>query len=345
MRPGRLVAALAAVLLMPGCAGTSSEVSPPAEGAVIVPPSPTAPSPTAPSPTAPSPTAPSSTVPAPTGEETIPPPTADPVVRDGVALLPRDPRLRLPGAQDLPRAAKEARPSGPMTFTQANLYTGMTTAQFADDLGAVVASRPDFVTLNEAHRRSPGELAPPGYAAYRAEAPKYARETPVLWRTDRWTRVDAGTFLMHDRAVKWGTRYANWVTLEEIATGARLSVISAHASPRGVGRQGLLTEFLARLDLLAGELRERGPVLVGADLNCYYESSPFLARSFPRSGARSTFDLLGEPLGGWATGDGGRTIDYIFTAGGALAVRHSTSPLAYSDHRMLSATVDVLPGG
>ena len=328
VRPRAFLAALAAASLLPACSARSPGVSPPADAVVA----------------SPAAASPSGTP----GQSDPPAPRPEPTIQAGASLVPRGPAgrlLRLPGAQDLPRAIKGARPSGPMILTQANLYTGMTAAQFASDLATVIASEPDFVTLSETYRRTPGELTPPGYDAYRADAPRDARETPVLWRTDRWRRVDSGTFFMHARQVRWGTRYVNWVTLEEISSGARVSVISAHASPGGVGREGLLAEFLARLDLLAGELEQRGPVLIGSDLNTYYERSPFLGTSFPSSGAVTTFDVLGEPAGGWATGDGGRTIDYIFTAGEALAVRHSTAPLANSDHRMLTAVVDVLPGG
>jgi endonuclease/exonuclease/phosphatase (EEP) superfamily protein YafD len=273
-------------------------------------------------------------------------PAGDPVVVPGPVLahqgdLPAR-LLRLPGAQDLPPEARNARISGPVTLHHANIYTAMSSAAFASDLATVVAGRPDVVTLNETYRRTPAQLRPPGYDEYRAEGPRDARETPVLWRTDRWRRVDAGTFLMHDRRTKWGTRYVNWVTLEEIASGARLSVISGHASPRGGGRAGLLHVFLARLDLLAGQLAQRGPVLVGADLNTFYSRSPFLRTAFPRSGLVTTFDTLGQPAGGWATNDYGKTIDYILTAG-VLPQRQSITRLAHSDHHMVAATVEVLP--
>ncbi len=272
--------------------------------------------------------------------------SAPPYVDPGT-VLNRDrgfPRrmLRLPGDQHLPAAVRGARVSGPVTIVQANLYTGMTSTAFAADLSTVVSGLPDVVTLNETYRRTPAQLRPAGYDEYRAEAPRDARETPVLWRTDRWERVDAGTFFMHSRRVKWGTRYVNWVTLQEKETGGRISVISGHASPGGPGRDGLLQVFLARLDVLAAELHDRGPVFVGSDLNTFYERSAFLRTSFPQSGLVSTYDALGEPQGGWATGDGGRTIDYVFTVG-ALPQRHSVTPLAGSDHRMLSVTVEVLP--
>ncbi len=242
---------------------------------------------------------------------------------------------------DEAQPARAARPSGPVTMTHANLYTGMSAGDFADDLASVVAARTDFVTLNETYRRGQAALRPDGYDVYRARHPRDARETPVLWRTDRWRVVASGTTLMHDRAVRWGTRYVNWVSLKERGTGAPVSVISAHASPGGGERRGLLRVFLARLDVLTARLARRGPVLVGADLNASYQESLLVRSAFLRSRATPTFDALGEPVGGWATGDGGRTIDYILATPEVRVLGQSTHELVNSDHRMLTATLKV----
>ena len=85
-------------------------------------------------------------------------------------------------------------PSAPATvsITQANLYQGMSAGTFAQDLATVASTRPDFITLNEAGHRGDAEIRPAGYASYRATGSPYLAETPVLWRTDRWTQVDAG---------------------------------------------------------------------------------------------------------------------------------------------------------
>ncbi|PVG82129.1 hypothetical protein DDE18_15755 [Nocardioides gansuensis] len=235
---------------------------------------------------------------------------------------------------------------GLVRLHHANLFVGKNQAQFREDLGAVVADRPDFVTLNEVYHRSPGDLQPDGYQAWHPAGPRDARDTAVLWRTDTWTLAGKGTVLMHNRNVKWGTRYVNWVTLTA-ASGSIVSVISGHASPGGPGREGLYAEFRTRLVSLTAELGTQGPVLFGGDLNIQYpHRQPAQAKAFEDSyaaaGARTTYGVLGEPAGGWATGGAhfNATIDYIITAG-ALPVRHATTGLRHSDHRMLSAEIQL----
>ncbi|WP_307854034.1 NlpC/P60 family protein [Nocardioides palaemonis] len=234
-----------------------------------------------------------------------------------------------------------------VTLAQANIKGSLPAAAHTADLATVVAPRPDFVTLNETYFRTDAQLRPDGYSSYRADAPFDARETPVLWRTDAWQLLDSGTELMHDRAVKWGTRYANWVTLTSTQGETTVSLVSVHASPGGPGRDGLLREYVTRLDALIASLRATGPVLVGGDLNTPYPTSGFLRDWLDGSGATSTFDALGEPTGGWATGDGGGTIDYILTAGHVQPISQATADLAHSDHRLLTATLkfsDADPG-
>ncbi|MGL5861231.1 MAG: peptidoglycan DD-metalloendopeptidase family protein, partial [Phycicoccus sp.] len=222
---------------------------------------------------------------------------------------------------------------GEVRLTQANLYFGLSPAAYARDLRKVVADRPDFVTLNEAYRRPDAQITPKGYQSFRASAPFDARETPVLWRDDKWTRVTAGTQLMHSRRVKWGTRYANWVTLK--SGDQVVSVVSVHASPGGKGRHGLFKEYIGSLNKLVNRLRANGPVLVGGDLNVHYPSSKYLDKWLRASETVSSFGVLPEPAGGRATGDRGGVIDYLL-ASGATFLNPETSDLE-SDHRRLSA--------
>ncbi len=202
-----------------------------------------------------------------------------------------------PGRPSDPRQCE--RPSG---HTHAGQHQGSLPAEaHSADLATVVATQPDFVTLNETYFRTDAQLRPDGYSSFRADAPFDARETPILWRMDAWRLLDSGTELMHDRAVKWGTRYANWVTLTSTRGETTVSLVSVHASPGGPGRDGLLREYVTRLDALIASLKAAGPVLVGGDLNTHYPMSGFLRDWLDGSGATSTFDELGEPTGGWAT--------------------------------------------
>lgn len=225
-------------------------------------------------------------------------------------------------------------------IVQANMWYRMSSSQFASDLARVVSTRPDFVTLNEAYRRSAGQITPPGYQSWRAEAPFDARETPVLWRSDLWKLADQGTYLMHGVSGKWGIRYTNWATLQARKGGQTVSVISVHASPGGPGLR-LRSRYFEALGRLIEPLLTRGPVLISGDFNIDYRSAggrSALSSGLGRYGARSTFEVLGEPPGGWRTDHRGGTIDYVFVAG-AQPIEHHVDGLAYSDHRMLTASV------
>jgi endonuclease/exonuclease/phosphatase (EEP) superfamily protein YafD len=247
------------------------------------------------------------------------------------------------GVPCIPTASPDASPPLHARIAHANLYTGMDASQFADDLATVIADGPDLVTLNETYRRTPAELSPPGYASWRPADPWDARDTTVLWRTDSWQLLEQGNQLMHHRpGVKWGTRYANWASLQH-TTGTVVSVISGHASPGGSARDGLIREYVDSLNALITQLAAHGPVLVGADLNIGYRDNPELADWLQASGTVSTFDILGEPDGGWGTGrhPKGPAIDYILI-NGATPIAHATRTLAQSDHRMLTADIDLV---
>lgn len=225
----------------------------------------------------------------------------------------------------------------------ANLFGRMSADRFRHDLARVVSGGPDFVTLNETYFRSQGELEPEGYDAWRSESPFDARETPVLWRADRWKLRDHGTLLMHAQRGKWGIRYVNWVTLVAKKGGQVASVISVHTSPPGGNRGALLGQYLDRLDELVTALRPRGPVIIGGDFNANYLSSgprSFLIDRFAGMEATPTVVTLGEPAGGYRTDHGGGALDYIVLSG-AKAISQGVSPLTYSDHKMVRALVQL----
>ena len=173
-----------------------------------------------------------------------------------------------------------------------------------------MAHAPDFITLNEVDHRSDAEITPAGYDMYRGTADRWALETPVLWRTADWSRVDAGTQVMHDRrGVKWGKRTANWVTLRN-ADGTVVSVISAHTSPTVRTTHGLLDVYMQNLNALVARLSTQGTVLVGGDLNVAYRAGDYPGRIMADGGLASTWDRFGKPAGG--TGDhNGAVIDYV----------------------------------
>lgn len=215
------------------------------------------------------------------------------------------------GTKSAPAAQAAAQvPRVSVRLAQANIYYDLPPAKWLADYERVRALHPDFITLNEAAYRTDAELAVDGYAIKRGYDNSSTRETPVLWRTDRWTEVASGTSTLTNRKVKWGVRAVNWVTLKHLTTGKVVSVISAHPAPTVPATQGLLTEFMTGLTALVNELDASGPVFVGGDLNVHYESGPYPTDALASAGLSATYDTLGRPDGG--TGDHrGGIIDYL----------------------------------
>lgn len=182
--------------------------------------------------------------------------------------------------------------TGTVGLTQANIPNRSGIAGFQTSMRTVVNTGPDIVTLNEVSARSVAtiEAAAPGYAAFRAPSASgpgaaQAKGNVVLWRTDTWTRRNAGRIkiveddraLFHGRRVVWD-RFATWVLLERKRDGAVLAVVSVHhmTNPaRFPGQHGNppLTRAeqygagMDRLLQLRSALARHGPVLIGGDMN------------------------------------------------------------------------------
>lgn len=237
--------------------------------------------------------------------------------------------------------------SAPIRIAQANLQAGLSVARFQADVDRVFAHRPDFVTYNEVHHRQDAVLARAGYAIQRTPG-TYTGATPVVWNTARWTRLDGGTYLISNRRGKsasqrleWGIRYANWVTVQSSA-GQVMSVISTHLAPKSRYTDGLLVPSLRRLGALAAQLRARGPVLIGGDLNVNFRDS----RTYPRElmaelGLTPTFDVVGSapPTGDYRNA----TIDYILLhRSDQFTVQRQWTNELHSDHDLLAADVALI---
>jgi endonuclease/exonuclease/phosphatase family metal-dependent hydrolase len=205
---------------------------------------------------------------------------------------------------------------GVIRITQANLLSGQPSVDFQADVATVMASQPDFITYNEVPYRQDSVLAPPGYALFRTPG-QYTGETPVAWRTDRWTPINEGTAMVSDKhgklpgqKVEWGIRFANWVTLQGV-DGHVVSVISAHLAPDSEITHGLQEVGITNLGVLANQLAAYGPVLMAGDMNFQYNGAIQYPRDLLTSyGFTPTYDVLGYHF---PTGDHrGATIDYVF---------------------------------
>ena len=216
-------------------------------------------------------------------------------------------------------------------MVQANILSRMGASQFSADLREATSGAPDFVTLNEAVR-PPELLALPDYAFHRGTDSRWAMETTVMWRTDRWEALSTGTRYLHRRGGTWGTRAVNWVTLRSLETDKVVSVVSTHASPVGKGTPDLLSVYMGALSSLVRELSVQGPVFAGGDLNAHYGSGRFPRAGMQAGGLAPTYDVHGIPPGG--TGDhGGATIDYLmYQPGAGVTSTSQWKTELFSDH-------------
>jgi endonuclease/exonuclease/phosphatase (EEP) superfamily protein YafD len=222
-------------------------------------------------------------------------------------------------------------------MVQANILTGMPWKRFSSDVREVLGQQPDFVTYNEVPYRRDDVLAPDGYALHRSTRNRYTAATPVAWRTDRWRKIDQGTFkvsgyrdIPEGRHTRLGLRFANWVTLRS-ADGRTLSVVSAHVAPKVNDMPDLRRSSVRRIGELVKRLSPQGAVLVGGDFNLHYKSGKYPRDVLEAAGMTPTYDTLGNHF---STGDhGGYTIDYVFNRGADQLKASGHRPVElHSDH-------------
>ncbi len=192
--------------------------------------------------------------------------------------------------------------SGTITTSVANLPNRTSAGGFASSMGTLTSAGPDFVMLNEVSGRSIDTIraSAPGYGAYRDPAPdrstggSQSMNNVVMWRTDRWTLVDAGRIKVVDNdtgfhggsAFTWD-RYATWALLQR-RDGAVVSVVSTHMptnpgkfprQPRNTGTTRI-ARYSRGMDVLVNSLRtlaQHGPVLLGGDMNSHHSQGAWTA--------------------------------------------------------------------
>jgi len=216
---------------------------------------------------------------------------------------------------------------GVVRITEANLLSGQPAPDFQSDVATVLSNQPDFIAYNEVPYRLDGFLAPPGYALWRTPG-QYTGETPVAWRTDKWTAINQGTTTVSykegklpGQKVEWGIRYANWVTLQGV-DGHVISVISAHLAPESEITMGLQDVGVTNLGILANQLAASGPVLMAGDMNFHYGPLQYPRELLASYGFTSTYDVTGTHF---PTGDHrGATIDYVFMKAASQFILNET---------------------
>ncbi|GAB2864605.1 peptidoglycan DD-metalloendopeptidase family protein [Nocardioides pacificus] len=232
---------------------------------------------------------------------------------------------------------------GDLRIAHANIKGSVSAAGFRSDLMTVVGSGPDAVSLNEVSRRSDREITPAGYKLWRV--PNHGADgTAVLYRADRWTKVDSGrVIILAQGPQRWDrSRAATWVTLRD-AEGGRFSMVSMHhmVNPARIGpnkplRQQLYAAGMDKVAALAERLSPQGPVFIAGDMNSQYNADdPWGPRKkLAPYGYAPTFDELGR----LDAHDGGAAIDMIFyPTDAATPLAQGAQPLN-SDHHGLWAT-------
>jgi len=227
---------------------------------------------------------------------------------------------------------------GKVSVATANIPMRAGEAGFRRSMPQALSRRPDFVALQEqaGHSLSKIDSAAPGYNSFRDPAARgvQAKGTVVLWKTSRWTKVDAGRVeLVSQGPQQWDAgRSATWVMARN-ARGSTVSMVSVHmpVNPGKYGpdkprRQQLYGQGMQKLIALTGTLSKRGPVFVVGDFNTHAEQ-----RGASWSAAGSM-----QPAGyDWVE----QGVDFIFynKTLGVSPVRRASGPMA-SDHPWVAAT-------
>jgi len=205
-------------------------------------------------------------------------------------------------------------------------------------------SRPDSVGTQEPMVRQIADIeaAIPALASYRLDNdPYYIRTQQILYRKDRFDRIDAGGFLVAQGTNEDGTvRYCTWVLLEDRATGRRYYHYNVHLDHRDAGsRESSVVRLMKHIALRGSD----DPFVVTGDFNTG-EKSPTMAflrggRTLPDDGGAAyrnpiplvdTYRVLfpDAPDSGTAGGFRGNRksgkIDHVLVAAGAATVREAS---------------------
>lgn len=229
--------------------------------------------------------------------------------------------------------------------------------------------RPDVIGTQEALHHQVLELREElgqGWEVFsqgRADGAEGGEHCAVFWRTDRFERVDAGTFWLSPTPQVPGSRgwdahlerIVTWVALKDKEAEEDtlpLYMFNTHFDHGGRrARQESARMLLEATKRICGD----APFVVTGDLNCD-ETDPVTiltgAQDWPIVDARGASEVAHygprESFTGWR-GEFSKVIDYVFVrGGGAVAVRRhgivadtwEDRPL--SDHRMVVADIEVV---
>ncbi|MGH3353145.1 MAG: endonuclease/exonuclease/phosphatase family protein [Nocardioides sp.] len=267
------------------------------------------------------------------------------LVGGALVAVQAPPEPSAPGAADL-QTVSYSPPRYRMI--QANIKASMGTARFKKDVRKVVGRSPDFITYNEVNGRRTALLEPGRYRVWRKGGSPYKSATAVAWDNKSWAATSKGIHQISNKHGKppgqrlhWGIRYANWVTLENRATGRNVSVVATHFAPKSKRYGDLIRPSARALNVLVKALARRGPVMVGGDLNVQYAGSRYPREIFAAKHLVPTYDVTQQAL---VTHGRKSTIDYVLARGIArFATGNQRAIGLESDHNAVSVDFSPLP--
>lgn len=225
------------------------------------------------------------------------------------------------------------------------------------DVPFITRDKPDFVSLNETGRRSVDQLTTAGYDGFRDSsafksnaATNQAKSTAILWRKDRWKKVDAGRQIIisepgpqewdQGRAITWGVfedtegGTTSFISLHHMVNPNKYPLGNAEVRKK---RQEIYGSAMDVVIKKVQELSSLGPVIVAGDFNFQISDDNDYGprKKLASVNMQSTHDSLGR-LDGVA-------VDYIFYTNNLKAEKHSQDPVSAagnsSDHPYLYATL------
>lgn len=275
----------------------------------------------------------------------------------------------------------EVHASSSVRIVTYNVGAKISPARTMEDLAKIFAKDPDIVALQEMSSPEKRQLVAQLYLdcenclwdAY-MPGPAVPGETPVLYRSDRLTLLDANTVQVTEPTYvgDWGAgpatihaKFVTWVRLLDHRSGRMINVLNNHTVPsvqdknggpnhRSPARLKIYRKHLAGVQTLVRTFVEerQGLVFVTGDLNVNYRRDRVLSPAmFPYSslgevGLRASYEALGEPPIGTHVLDSGigtRLIDYVYYRPGGTVEAYEQRILTgfASDHRPLVAEFQV----
>lgn len=269
----------------------------------------------------------------------------------------------------------ESQASTNLRFVTYNASAQVDPGPALDDVRRILATHPDIVTLQEMASGEKRRLIRErfldcpnctwdGYLP----GPPVPGETPILYRADRFTLVDADSVQVTEATYvgSWGAgpstiraKYVNWVRLLDNRTGRMVNVLNNHTVPSVQGKSGepnrrsparlkIYRKHLAGVqDLVRTFVAEsQGLVFVTGDLNVNYRRDRVLTPTmfpyhrFGEVGLKASYEPLGEPTIGThvlRSGNDARLIDYVYFLPSAPLQPYDQQVLTgyHSDHRPL----------